>query len=108
MGAPRLEKAYELKSKPYPDEVREPTAAIAAASAAVSAAAMGGWLYYVYSLQMGASCTWLMTALTYRVLDLKINNFGYAIDDCRIQSINVGVQKSFVLGCKIDDFWGLK
>ena len=38
VGAPRLEKAYELKSKPYPDEVREPTAAIAAAMSAYEAA----------------------------------------------------------------------
>lgn len=33
-GPSRLEKAYELKSKPYPDEVREPTAAITAAMCA--------------------------------------------------------------------------
>jgi len=34
----RLEKAYELKSKVYPDEVREPTPAIAEAMAAYEAA----------------------------------------------------------------------
>jgi hypothetical protein len=34
----RLEKAYELKSKTYPDEVREPTPAIAEAIAAYEAA----------------------------------------------------------------------
>ena len=53
---------------------------------------------------MGASCTLLLVALTYKVLDLEANKFGSTVDDFRVQNVNVGMQKSVILGCKINDF----
>ena len=53
---------------------------------------------------MGASCTWLLAALTYRILDLKVNNFGSTTDDFRVQNVNVGVQKIDHFGVQTNDF----
>ena len=47
---------------------------------------------------------YMLAALTYRFLDLEANKFGSTVDDFRVRNVNVGMQKSVILGCKINDF----
>ena len=35
---------------------------------------------------------------------LEANKFGSTVDDFRVQNVNVGMQKSVILGRKINDF----
>ena len=53
------------------------------------------WVHHVHNC-------WLCSHI--RVLDLEANKFGSTVDDFRVQNVNVGMQKSVILGCKINDF----